>query len=116
MFLYLHLAHADGSMHPEEEVIVREKMKKLFPEDSDLNKIFESSLDAYKQVKKEEIPALIKETFEQFRQIPFSAKYRVYTDMYDIINADGKVDEMETSALDQLRKFIDHGIPQNSPS
>lgn len=116
MFLYMHLAHADGSMDPQEETIVREKIKKMFPDNSDLNLLFESSLNAYRQIKKEEIPSLIRDTFEHFRQIPFSVKYRVYTDMYDIINADGKVDEMETSALDQLRNIIDQSLPKPAAS
>lgn len=29
--------------------------------------------------------------------------------MYDIINADGKVDESETKALDELKQIIDIG-------
>lgn len=116
LFLYLHLAHADGSMHPHEESIVREKMLKLFPEGTDLNETFDKALKAYQETKKEEIPGLIKDTFDHFRQVPFSAKYRVYTDMYDIINADGRVDDAETSALDQLRKIIDIGSVQKSTS
>jgi len=112
LFLYLHMAHADGSMHSQEEAVVREKMTKLFPEGTDLNQAFESALSNYRETKKEDIPALIRETFEYFKEVKFSVKYKVYTDMYDIINADGKVEELETSALDLLRNVIDLGMPE----
>jgi uncharacterized tellurite resistance protein B-like protein len=112
LFLYLHMAHADGTMHSQEETVVREKMTKLFPEGTDLNQAFESALSNYRETKKEDIPALIRETFESFKEVKFSVKYKVYTDMYDIINADGKVEELETSALDLLRNVIDLGIPE----
>lgn len=116
LFLYLHMAHADGSMHSQEENIVREKMQKLFPAEIDLNQKFEDALAIYKGVKPEEVPAVIKETFEHYKDVRFALKYKVYTDMYDIINADGKVDESETSALDLLRRIIDLGIPQKEQS
>lgn len=114
LFLYLHMAHADGSMHSQEESIVREKMHKLFPEGTDLNEKFDSALNRYRNTKKEDVPGIIKETFNHFKQVKFSVKYRVYTDMYDIINADGRVDESETEALELLRKMIDFGIPEKS--
>lgn len=112
LFLYLHMAHADGSMHSQEETVVREKIKKLFPEGTDLEQTFETALTEYRDTKKEDIPALIRETFEHFKEVKFAAKYKVYTDMYDIINADGKVEDAETAALELLRKVIDLGIPE----
>jgi uncharacterized tellurite resistance protein B-like protein len=69
-------------------------------------------LSNYRETRKEDIPALIRETFEHFKEVKFALKYKVYTDMYDIINADGKVEELETSALDLLRNVIDLGIPE----
>ena len=116
LFLYLHMAHSDGSMHSQEENIVREKMQKLFPEGTDLNLKFEEARAAYQAIKPEEVPAIIKVTFDHYKDIKFAVKYKVYTDMYDIINADGKVDESETSALDLLRRVIDLGIPQKPQS
>ncbi|MFZ9981943.1 MAG: TerB family tellurite resistance protein [Cyclobacteriaceae bacterium] len=112
LFLYLHMAHADGSMNSQEEAVVREKMTKLFPEETDLNQTFELALAGYRETKKDDIPILIRETFEYFKEVKFSVKYRIYTDMYDIINADGKVEELETSALDLLRKVINLGTPE----
>lgn len=114
IFLYLHIAHADGSFHGQEENIIKEKMRKILPENTDVDKKFEACLDDYRAVKKEEIPIIMRHTFEHFKGVKFSIKYKVYTDLYDIINADGKVDESEKSTLDLLRSLIDLGIPQQS--
>ena len=103
------MAHADGQMHENEEHIVKTKMTKLYEEGADLALKFESGLQQYRSVKKEDIQDIIKETFLHFNSVKFSTKYRVYTDMYDIINADGRVDESETGALEQLRKIISVG-------
>ena len=113
LFLYLHMAHADGSMHQQEESIVREKMKKLFPEGEDLDAHFNRALEQYRNSPKEQIPVIIRDSFDHFNSVTFSAKYRVYTDMYDIINADGRVDQYEKNALDQLREIINLGIETN---
>ena len=113
LFLYLHMAHADGSMHQQEESIVREKMKRLFPEGEDLDAHFNRVLEQYRNSPKEQIPVIIRDSFDHFNSVTFSAKYRVYTDMYDIINADGRVDQYEKNALDQLREIINLGIETN---
>ena len=113
LFLYLHMAHADGSMHQQEESIVREKMKKLFPEGEDLEAVFTKALEQYRNSPVNQIPVIIRESFDHFNSVTFSSKYRVYTDMYDIINADGRVDQSEKNALDQLREIINLGIETN---
>jgi uncharacterized tellurite resistance protein B-like protein len=116
LFLYLHMAHADGSMQHQEEMVVREKMSKLYPEHEDLNAIFSAALEQYRNCKPEEVPAIIRNSFEHFKSVTFSEKYRVYTDMYDIINSDGRVDSAEKSALDQLREIINLGITPGKSS
>lgn len=109
LFLYLHMAHADGKMHAQEEQVVRTKISKLYPDGTDLNQKFEVCLQQYQGIKKEDLPELIRETFQHFESVKFSTKYKVFTDMYDIINSDGKVDERETLALEQLRELIQIG-------
>ena len=116
LFLYLHMAHADGSMQDQEERVVREKMIKLFPEGEDLNARFSAALEQYRNCKAEEVPAVIRDSFNHFNSVTFSEKYRVYTDMYDIINSDGRVDSAEKSALDHLREIINLGIPPGKKS
>lgn len=110
LFLYLHMAHADGSMHQQEESVVREKMKKLFAEDDHLEEHFGRLLRQYRDCPQDQVQAIIRDSFDHFSSVTFAEKYRVYTDMYDIINADGRVDQSEKTTLDQLREIINLGI------
>ncbi|MFM7329808.1 MAG: TerB family tellurite resistance protein [Bacteroidota bacterium] len=110
LFLYLHMAHADGSMHQQEESVVREKMKKLFSDDENPDAHFARVLGQYRDCPPDQLQAIIRDSFNHFSSITFAEKYRVYTDMYDIINADGRVDQSARSTLDQLREVINIGI------
>lgn len=106
LFLYVHMAMADGGIHVTEENVILEKMNKLFPPEKDKNHLLKESIAHYKTIAPDSILPSIRETFQYFDQVKFPVKYKVYTDMYDIINADGVVDEAETKALDSLKKII----------
>jgi uncharacterized tellurite resistance protein B-like protein len=56
---------------------------------------------------------VIRATFKHFDQIKFTQKYKVYTDLYDIVNADGKVEESEMVALEILKEIIDMNSDAN---
>lgn len=106
LFLYVHMAHADGDLHITEVKVIKEKMAKIFPnEDSD--KKFTAALDEYNAFDKSKLNKLFHASFAHFNTVKFSQKYRVYGDMYDIIYADGKVEESEKRALDELKEIID---------
>ena len=107
LFLYIYMAHADSDLHEAERDVIKEKMKKLYPEDTDFNKKFNEQLNLYDDFDKNQLKTLFKDTFGHFSSIKFPQKYKVFTDMYDIINADGKVDESETKALNALKEIID---------
>jgi uncharacterized tellurite resistance protein B-like protein len=106
LFLYVHMANADGEYHPKEHDVILEKMSKLFPE-ADHQKHLDKAIAEYNSIDKSELKELIKHTFEKFSSIKFSQKYKVYRDMFDIIHADGKVDERETVAINELKAIID---------
>jgi uncharacterized tellurite resistance protein B-like protein len=106
LFLYVHMAHADGDLHVTEVKVIKEKMAKLFPNE-DLDKKFTAALDEYNAFNKSNLNKLFHSSFAHFDTVKFAQKYRVYGDMYDIIYADGKVLESETKALDELKDIID---------
>jgi uncharacterized tellurite resistance protein B-like protein len=106
LFLYVHMAMADGGIHVTEENVILEKMSKLYPPEKDKKQLLAESIARYKSIEPESILPSIRETFQHFSQVKFPVKYKVYTDMYDIINADGVVDEAETQALESLKKII----------
>ena len=108
LFLYVHMAHADGEFHESEIVLVRDKMVKLFhPEEVDIDAKLKEALKQYDDFDKSQLKSLFRDTFDHFNTIKFAQKYKVYSDMYDIIHADGKIDESETKALQELKEIID---------
>ena len=110
LFLYVHMAYADDHFDKTEEEVILSKMKRLFPkEDSQMPK-YEQFKKDYKTLNSEDIDQLIQLNFENFSHVSFSDKYRVYREMYDIINADGVIDESETEAMDKLKKIIDYEV------
>jgi len=106
LFLYVHMAHADGDLHVTEVKVIKEKMAKLFPGEN-VDSKFASALDEYNAFDKKNLNKLFHASFAHFDTIKFAQKYRVYGDMYDIIYADGKVLESETKALEELKDIID---------
>ena len=106
LFLYVHMAHADGDLHVTEVKVIKEKMAKLFPGEN-VDKKFAAALAEYNAFDKKNLNKLFHASFAHFDTIKFAQKYRVYGDMYDIIYADGKVLESETKALEELKDIID---------
>ena|SRR5580765_2936638 len=107
LFLYVHMSLADGSIHSSEEQVILSKMTKLYPEESDLKKKLQLAIVEYRSLEPVMAMDVIRESFRFFDKITFAQKYKVYADMYDIVNADGKVEESERHALDGLKEIID---------
>lgn len=113
LFLYIHMAHADGEYHRSENEAILQKVPKLYPTEGDPKAKLKEALDQYKLVKQADIKNIIHDTFLHFDKIKFSQKYKVYTDMFDIVHADGKVHEAEERALKELKTIIDMGAEVN---
>lgn len=110
LFLYIHMAYADGIYHPAEKEVIADRIPKLFPEEADIAGKLARAEKQYSSVDKTKIDTIIKDTFKHFNSVKFAQKYKVYTDMYDNIHADGKVEESETKALNQLKDIIEMGV------
>ena len=107
LFLYVHMAHADKEFHQTELGVIREKMSKLYPFDDKVEEKLAFTVKQYEEFDKSKLKILFRDTFNNFPNVKFAQKYKVYTDMYDIINADGRIDESETQALNELKEIID---------
>jgi uncharacterized tellurite resistance protein B-like protein len=107
LFLYIHVAVVDAALHGSEEEVILEKMGKLFPSDSNFKVRLEEAVAHYKTLSHETVGEIIRDTFLHFNQIGFDQKYKVYTDMYDVVNADGKVEAAEKAVLNSLKEIID---------
>jgi len=107
LFLYVHMAVSDGNIHFSEEQVILGKMTKLFPDETDPKNKFEMAVKEYRSLDPAMTMNVIRESFMFFDKVTFAQKYKVYADMYDIVNADGKVEESEKHALDGLKEIID---------
>lgn len=107
LYLYVHMAYADGVLHPDEERVILEKMNKHFPIEGDHKKRMDEAVVAYKKIDHSKNRDIIQESFKHFDHIKFAQRYKIYADMYDIIHADGKVSEAETKAVNELKGIID---------
>jgi uncharacterized tellurite resistance protein B-like protein len=107
LFLYIHMAHADSDFHQSELSTIRKKMAKLYPYDDKLEERLQAAIQEYTAFDKSQLRILFKDTFSHFPHIKFAQKYKVYSDMYDIVNADGKIEESEAKALQDLKEIID---------
>ncbi len=113
LFLYVHMALSDGTLHPSEEVVILDRLTKLYPLEGNPKKKFDEAVLAYKEADKSSIDDFINYSFKHFNHVKFAQRYKIYTDMFDIMHADGKVDEAEQKALDTLKKIIDLGASEN---
>jgi hypothetical protein len=101
------MAMCDGSMHENEELVILDKMSKIFPAEADPKKKLMDAIAEYKSIDPALVNTVIRDSFKFFDQVKFAVKYKIYTDMYDVVNADGRVEESERKALDSLRNIID---------
>ncbi len=104
------MAYADDYFDHTEEEVIMAKMKRLFSKENNHKVKYEQFKEDYKSLNSDEIDDLIKNNFENFSHVSFTDKYRVYREMYDIINADGVIDESETEAMDKLKTIIEYEV------
>jgi uncharacterized tellurite resistance protein B-like protein len=114
LFLYVHMAYADGFFHPSERETIHGKLSKLYPEATDYAERINATEKEYLSHDKDAVADIIKDTFRHFSSVKFALKYKVYTDMFDIIHADGKVEVSETKALEELKRIIDVSVEKDS--
>ena len=107
LFLYVHVALADNFLHLSEEQVILEKMAILFPHESDPKKKFEIAVTEYRALDPAMVMTIIHDSFKYFDQVKFTQKYKVFSEMYDVVNADGKVEHAEKIALNALKEVID---------
>ena len=107
VFLYMHVAHVDGHFHENEKDAIIDKMSRLYPSEENIFDRFEKAKAEYEKMDLSKINEFIRESFKQFDSVKFAQKYKVYTDLYDIVHSDGVVDESEEKALELLKEVID---------
>lgn len=108
LFLYVHLSRADSDYDPKEMEVIQEKMKGLYPTKIDFDKKLYATLREYKNFDKSKLPDLFEGTLKHFNAD--KNKEKILVDLADIINADGKVHDSETHALNALIQSINQHL------
>ena len=109
LFLYVHMSRADDSYDPTEMAAIKSKMSNLFSSNTDLEKKLYLTIREYNSFDKNKLTELFADSIQHFsKKSPVDA--HLYNDLREIIQADGKVDQSETSALEILKRIIDQPI------
>jgi len=106
LFLFLHMGRVDGSLHPNERDTIIEKMNELFPshplEDADLLDMEQQ----YTKLKYGVAESLLKEGLSRFSGEDAIKRKEIYTALFDIINANGRVNEEEKQTLQIFKPWF----------
>ena len=106
LLLLLHMACVDGSLHPNEKDTILERMKGLFPDISALNeKLTESELQ-YGKLGYARAEELLRISLPKFSHIDPIKRKEIYAALFDIINANGRVNEEETQTLQIFKTWL----------
>lgn len=105
LFLFLHLASVDGSLHPNERETILERMNELFPGHSFETRL-EEQIALYQKTGSEAAGDLLKENWAQFASLDTTRKAKLFAVLFEIANSDARVHEEETRALKLIRSWI----------
>jgi len=105
LFLYVHMSRSDSNYDPKEMAVIQEKMNGLYPSKVDFDKKLYLTLREYKDFDKTKLTELFVDTVTHFKA--GKDKEKIFSDLADIVKADGYVQTSETNALESLKKTID---------
>jgi hypothetical protein len=108
LFIYVHMSESDHNYDPYEMAVIKEKMKHLFPEGTDLERKLYHTIREYNNFDKSKLNELMEDSFDHFSKNGSSLKSDVLKDIQEIFTADGGMNTDEANALDALRKVIEH--------
>ncbi|NOT73283.1 MAG: TerB family tellurite resistance protein [Cyclobacteriaceae bacterium] len=106
LLLFFHMAHTDGSLHPNERDTILERMKALFPGDESINGKLLAMESQYSKLGDVRAEALLKASFPKFSGVDSEKKKEIYSALFDIINANGRINAEETKALHLFKGWL----------
>jgi len=106
LFLYVHASHSDSNYDPAEMAVIKTKMTGMFPNGTDMEKKLYGTIREYNAFDKTKLDDLFSASIKHFKSDGRVKDNSVFTDIEDIIRADGKVNSSESSALEAIAKLI----------
>jgi uncharacterized tellurite resistance protein B-like protein len=105
LLLLLHMAHVDGSLHPNERETIIERMKEMFPEY--LIEVRVRTIEqAYQKLGSVRAEDLLLSSLTRFAATTSEKRKEIFAALFDIINANGRVDTSETHTLQVFKSWL----------
>ncbi|HEX5168037.1 MAG TPA: hypothetical protein VFW11_02605 [Cyclobacteriaceae bacterium] len=108
LFIYVHVSESDHNYDPSEMAVIKEKMKKLFPAGTDLERKLYHAIREYNTFDKSRLNELLEDSFDHFDKKGVALNGDVIKDVQEIFVADGGMNTDEAKALETLTKVIEH--------
>ena len=109
LFILLHMGHVDGSLHPNERDTIVDRMKQLFPEHPSVEESLIEMEVHYRSLKYGSAEIILKEGFQKFSHVDPAKRLEIYASIFDIINANGRINEEETQTLQFMKTWFTAG-------
>lgn len=106
IFLYFYMAFADEVLDETEAEMIRKKIKVKMGAEAPHDDIYTQVEKIYKEIPSDLLDKVIKLNFEKYKEQSQKFKYTLFTDLYDIMIADGVVHHKENENLDKLKKIV----------
>jgi hypothetical protein len=106
LLLFLHFGRVDGSLHPNEKDVILEKMAEIFPGESFWEERLIEMDKEYNLLGIANSEDLLRSHLPKFGSAPATTKNSIHVALYDIINANGRVSEEETTALHVFKDWL----------
>lgn len=106
LFLYVHASHSDSNYDPTEMAVIKKKMTSIFPAGTDMERKLYGTIREYNTFDKMKLDDLFNASIKHFKSEGGVKDNTIFTDMEDIVRADGKVNSSEAKALEVIAKLI----------
>jgi hypothetical protein len=108
LFLYVHIARSDSYYDPREISAIKEKMFRLFPKGTDLEKKLYRAIREYNSFDVSRMSELLRDSFKHFTNDEETVKTKLFSDVREIIRADEKILPTEREAYRTIRRIVGH--------
>lgn len=105
LLLLLHMGHVDGSLHPNERETITDRMREIFPSYPTEERLH-SMEQAYRKMGDARVEDLLLSSLTRFAATTLETRKQIFAALFDIINANGRVDTQETHTLGVFRKWL----------
>ncbi|MDZ4716670.1 MAG: tellurite resistance TerB family protein [Cytophagales bacterium] len=106
LFIVIHMASVDGTVHPTELDAIRSKAAGLFPHIQSIQEKIDETQHAIAGMGKEAAEQFVDDNLKLLASLTPPQRTTLHQFLLDIINADGKVKEDEMRTLRKLRTVL----------